>query len=388
MGLESNGNCDNGVIADYVTTHGQRFLTESLERDFIRILSENLNTLEVIKDPLSQKILLSIRESGKLNFNISNHESFFCRTIKKPEHLLQYLTFRYKFRLASAQRRVFDAPPYLLLEPVSTCNLKCPMCFQIDKTFTRKPFMGIMQWDLFTRLVDEANEIGVGAITLASRGEPTMHPKFGEMLGYIGGKKNIFELKTNTNATYLTEEICHQIFQAGVTTVVVSADHYKKQPFEKLRKGAKFEKVVSNTAMLHRIREKQYPDCKTEIRVSGVDYYKNLDRKNFSNFWSSYCDSVTCSSAVERWDTYNNEPQKELNSPCSFLWDRMYVWFDGVCNPCDADYKSYLSYGNVQDKTIKDVWNGSRIQELRQTHKSGKRTSINPCDRCGIDFVE
>ena len=138
MGLESNGNCDNGVIADYVTTHGQRFLTESLERDFIRILSENLNTLEVVKDPLSRKILLSIRESGKLNFNISNHESFFCRTIKKPEQLLQYLTFRYKFRLASAQRRVFDAPPYLLLEPVSTCNLRCPMCFQIDKTFTRK----------------------------------------------------------------------------------------------------------------------------------------------------------------------------------------------------------------------------------------------------------
>ena len=73
MGLESNGNCDDGVIADYVTTHGQRFLTQSLERDFIRILSENLNTLEVVKDPLSRKILLSIRESGKLNFNISNH---------------------------------------------------------------------------------------------------------------------------------------------------------------------------------------------------------------------------------------------------------------------------------------------------------------------------
>ena len=107
MGFESNGNCDNGVIADYVTTHGQRFLTESLERDFIRILPENLNTLEVIKDPLSQKILLSIRESGKLNFNISNHESFFCRTIKKPEYLLQYLTFRYKFRLAT---RNIDLP--------------------------------------------------------------------------------------------------------------------------------------------------------------------------------------------------------------------------------------------------------------------------------------
>ena len=69
------------------------------------------------------------------------------------------------------------------------------MCFQIDKTFTRKPFMGVMKWDLFTKVVDEANEIGVGAITLASRGEPLMHPKISDMLYYISKKENIFELK-------------------------------------------------------------------------------------------------------------------------------------------------------------------------------------------------
>ena len=28
---------------------------------------------------------------------------------------------------------------YLLIEPVSTCNLRCPFCFQTDKTFTKKP---------------------------------------------------------------------------------------------------------------------------------------------------------------------------------------------------------------------------------------------------------
>ena len=41
---------------------------------------------------------------------------------------------------------------------------------------------------LFSRLIDEAEEIGVGAITLASRGEPTMHPQY-SMLKYISKKK-------------------------------------------------------------------------------------------------------------------------------------------------------------------------------------------------------
>ena len=64
------------------------------------------------------------------------------------------------------------------------------MCFQIDKSFTRKPYMGIMKWDLFKKVVDEADEIGVGSITLASRGEPTMHPELGKMLKYVSKKKN------------------------------------------------------------------------------------------------------------------------------------------------------------------------------------------------------
>jgi len=378
----------HGVIAEYQLNSGQHFITESRGQDFIRILVSNFDNLKNIDDPISREILLSIKESGELNFNISVHEQFFCQGLKKPERILQYLTFRYKFGLASLERQVFDAPPFILVEPVSACNLRCPMCFQIDRTFTRTPFMGIMKWDLFTKVVDEADEIGVGAITIASRGEPMMHPRFAEMLSYVGSKKNIFELKTNTNATFLTEKICHEIFQTGVTTIVVSADHYIKDDYETLRKGANFEEVVANVAMLHRIREKHYPDCKTEIRVSGVDFYRTLDRKKFAEFWGKYCDTVSCGLPIERWDTYNNEPHPEINSSCSYLWDRMYIWFNGACNPCDADYKSYLSYGNVVDKTIMDVWNGSPLRELRQKHQNKGRKNIIPCDRCGIDFSE
>ena len=51
--------------------------------------------------------------------------------------------------------------------------------------------MGIMNFQLFKKIVDEANEIGVGAISLASRGEPTMHKQLPEMLEYAGKKENI-----------------------------------------------------------------------------------------------------------------------------------------------------------------------------------------------------
>ena len=64
----------------------------------------------------------------------------------------------------------------------------------------------------------------------------------------------------------------------------------------------------------------------------------------------------------------------------------MYIWFDGKVNPCDADYKSYLSYGNFQDKTIKEIWNGEKIKKLREEHLENKRNKVNPCNKCGVTF--
>jgi radical SAM protein with 4Fe4S-binding SPASM domain len=304
----------------------------------------------------------------------------------KTHRVINYLYFRYQFNLASNQKKVFDHPPYLLIEPNAACNLRCPMCFQIDKTFTRKPFMGVMKWELFTKVVDEADKIGVGAITLASRGEPLMHPKISEMLEYISKKDNIFELKINSNGSFITEKICHDIFSSRVTTFVISADHYEKETFEKLRKNSNFEKIVSNVKMLHAIREKFYKNCETEIRISGIDFYKNLDKKKFQEFWSPYSDNVSASDAFERWDTYNNKKNEDISSPCSYLWDRMYVWHDGKCNPCDADYKSYLSYGNVKENSIAEVWNSENLKNHRKTHLEKNRKNLVPCDRCGIEF--
>ena len=79
------------------------------------------------------------------------------------------------------------------MEPVSACNFRCPMCFQIDRSFT-KTIYGCNGLGFVQKVVDEANEIGTGAITLASRGEPTMHPKLGQMLNMFPRKKIFLKL--------------------------------------------------------------------------------------------------------------------------------------------------------------------------------------------------
>lgn len=374
------------------STTEQTSINTKIDQDtIIAHLKKNNKYLKIKENNSSSKyesdFLKELIFKNKLIFSINKHEEIYCNFIKNNfEQLYNYLLFRYKFRISGEQKIVFDAPLYLLIEPVSTCNLRCPFCFQTDKSFTRKPYMGVMKMDLFKKIADEANDIGVGAVTLASRGEPTLSKNYADMIEYISTKKNIYEIKTNTNATFLTENICHALLKNNVNQIVISADHYIKSEYERLRLGANFEKIIANVDMLYNIRKKFYPDSITEIRVSGVDNEKNLDLKKFREFWLKRSDHVSSTYPLERWDTYSNKIHQEINDPCYNLWDRMYVWFDGKVNPCDADYKSYLSYGDVTKNSIKEIWNGERINQTRYLHQNKQRKCINPCNRCGVTF--
>ncbi|MDC3342343.1 radical SAM protein [Candidatus Pelagibacter sp.] len=339
------------------------------------------------QDNYAKELFDQLNDNQKFDLPINKHmELFIVKNQKNFKKILKYIIFRYKFLKAGKDKVNLGYPPYLLVEPVSTCNLRCPFCFQTDKSFTKKPFMGVIDFDFFKKIIDQADKLETGAITIASRGEPTMHKKFIEMLEYINQKENIFEIKTNTNGTYLNEKMCHAIFENNVTQIVISSDHYIKEQYERLRLGSNFEKVVKNVDMLFNIRKKYYPHSLTEIRISGVDNEKNLDRKKFKEFWIQRSDHVTATYPLERWNTYENNIDLELKDPCENLWDRMYVWFDGKVNPCDADYKSYLSYGNAKEYSLKEIWDSKTISNLRDAHINKKRTEINPCDRCGVKF--
>ena len=256
------------------------------------------------------------------------------------------------------------------------------MCYQSDKSFTKKPYMGSMSENLFYKIIDELHEGGTDAITFGSRGEPTLHNKIGDFIDYTSNK--FMDLKLITNATKLTEDLSHKILSSNVNQLTFSIDAYDKKTYEEIRRRSDFDNVFKNIKRFNEIRNSKYPNSNLITRASGVKVKNsNQDENKFLDFWKPYVDEVGMKSAFERWDTYSNEPHPDFLTPCSFLWERMYIWFNGIVNPCDSDYKSFLTYGNVNDTSIKDIWNSKSINEVRQKHTSNKRSQCFPCDRCG-----
>ena len=77
------------------------------------------------------------------------------------------------------------------------------------------------------------------------------------------------------------------------------------------------------------------------------------------------------------WENSYEKESNGLSTACSDLWRRMFVWWDGKINPCDVDYKSKLSVGNISDGTIKSLWNSNFYNDLREKHLNNKRQSVS-----------
>jgi radical SAM protein with 4Fe4S-binding SPASM domain len=329
----------------------------------------------VFDSEISRGLSVTTGESFK-----GNHQELVWLLKNPKDRWVEYLIYRYKSRLYPSRQKRPNFPPYLLIEPTSVCNIRCVMCYQVDKTFTTKDFMGNMSWDLFTKAVDEASENNCPAITMASRGEPTLHPQLGEMLSYIASK-GFLDLKLNTNATLLNDELSRKILNAGVNEVVFSVDAGTKETYEKIRVLGKFDEVVQNVKRFQEIRDNEYKDSKTVTRISGVKVDDDQDIDQMVSFWEPLVDEVVIKPASPKWDFYNND-LVNASSPCSVLWERLYVWYDGTLNPCDFDYKSVLSIGNLNDMSLTEAWNSEPYHQLREKHANGEGSSIYPCDRC------
>ena len=167
--------------------------------------------------------------------------------------------------------------------------------------------------------------------------------------------------------------------------IVFSVDDYRKDIYEKIRVGSNFDKILSNINNFKRILNKDYKDKIIETRVSGVYFRPDQNEKNFAAFWKKYVDTVSYNKMSKRWDTYNNPIEKNENmNACTFMWERLFVWWDGKVNICDEDYKSELSPGNIHKNSLKDIWNNKVMQNYREIHLNKNREKLYPCDRCGV----
>jgi MoaA/NifB/PqqE/SkfB family radical SAM enzyme len=136
-------------------------------------------------------------------------------------------------------------PSRLYIECTAACNISChEACCAPETGITRTRQAGMLDFDLFTRVVDEAGPSLV-RIDFFNYGEAFLHKRAVEMCEHIKSKFPHIYLYTSTNGLALNEERARRLVHSGIDEVTFSIDGATQETYAKYRQRGRFDLAIS-----------------------------------------------------------------------------------------------------------------------------------------------
>ena len=299
---------------------------------------------------------------GNISLNRIKQLGFHLRRGKG--HLPRYLLNRFKWHVFPRIRRVADFPDHVDLEISSACDMRCPMCYTITDAFKASVKKGLMEWDLYTRLVDECSRRGVYSIRLSLRGEPFLHPRIIDMIRYAK-EKGIREVSTLTNGLKLSPEKFTQALEAGLDWLTISFDGLG-ETYEQIRRPAKYEDAVAKIREYRAIKEARNA-VKPVIKIQSVWPAIKDDPDAFFRVFSPLVDEVASNPLIDYLHN-DHEIEYEKDFECPVLYQRLVVGSDGRVLMCINDEMGKHIVGDANVQTLHTIWHGPELMEARADH--------------------
>lgn len=277
--------------------------------------------------------------------------------------------------------------PFLLrIENTNVCNSKCLMC--PHSTMKRK--QGYMDKDLYEKIINEASELGIDFITIHNFGEPLLDKNFIWRVEYAK-QKGIKRITTNTNAQVMDEKLSLQLIKSGLDTVFVSLDAASEPVYNKIRIGLNYKKVVNNIKMIIKLKKEMKSDT-PEVVVDFLESDLNRHEKQlFINNWNDLADKV-CISKMHDWNSKKHEMAKFdydnyisfSQAPCRLPFTDLSINWTGKVSICCQDVEEKFIVGDCNKQTIKEIWNGHKLNLIRKNLLDFNLKQLPLCNKCKL----
>lgn len=274
-------------------------------------------------------------------------------------------------------------PVQIDIELNTTCNLKCKMCFQKDHAPPRKN----MSLALAYSLLNQAKKGGAESVKLQYRGEPMMYPFFVHVLRVA--KKLGLYVHFNTNGTLLDKRLIETLIKFKVDKIIFSVDGATEKTYEKIRVGAKFQKIQENIMDLYawkQLRDSKYPMIAIHGIVNDINR-EEMEGGLFEKMWRPFAQEIAYMEEFDLIDgSIDATPLPDWH--CGQLWQRLFILVDGGVLPCcsgiDFENDIFYSVGDVNHQTLKEIWNSRAMDKLRERHRAGNSHLIEMCQKCRL----
>lgn len=298
----------------------------------------------------------------------------------------EYFKYREEWNSRMFRNAPGDFPLHVDLESTNRCNLRCTMC-QIDFDNMKS---GDMDMSLYRRVIKECGANHLPSIKLNYRGEPTINRNLVEMVG-LAKEAGILEVQFNTNGVALNEKLTNDLIEAGLDRVKFSIDGATPEIYEEIR-GTKYDRVVNNVKNMVRTRNEK-GKVRPIIQVQMVYMQDNKDEVvKYVQLWQDIVNRIGFSRyrSAERnlKDKRRVESEPTVTVPCSQLWQRLAVTFDGQILMCCGDHKALNPLGNADKISLKEIWYSDLLKEYRNLHLKDRSREIAACSICEINRTD
>ena len=341
----------------------------------------------------------------KYNLAYTHAISKNCLSAFEKEEILE--SFKDKYRvyrnnwINSLKVKNKEKPLSIDIEIAAICDLACPHC---SREFLVTPDK-LINFDLYTSIIDQAVKLDVPSVKLIWRGEPLLHPKVKELIQYAK-QSGIIEVIINTNATNLDEKKANELIDSGLDQLIYSFDGGTKETYEKMRPGRfkknKFEDVYDNIKNFSKIKKKRnskFPITKIQM-IMTKDTRNEID--NFHRIFNDIIDDVTVTQYNERGGSINDlgEEIKDkilryLNKnnlplatpymvdidnnifvslkrkPCEQIYQRLMVTYSGRVGMCCHDWGASHGIGYLSEEAFKEDEAKNKVVDKIKNNQKG-----------------
>jgi hypothetical protein len=141
-------------------------------------------------------------------------------------------------------------PCRLYIECTAACNISChEACCAPETGITRTRQAGMLDFDLFRRVVDEAGPSLV-RIDFFNYGEAFLHKRAVEMCEYIKSRYPQIYLYTSTNGLALDEAQARRLVHSGIDEVTFSIDGATPESYVKYRQRGRFDVALTTLKIM------------------------------------------------------------------------------------------------------------------------------------------
>lgn len=279
-----------------------------------------------------------------------------------------------------------DFPNILNVEPTNRCNLKCVYC---PRERASKG-TGLMEWGLFTRIIDEACEYKkLIMLNFHKDGESFLHPRFFDMVRYAKKKDVAKTIHINTNALPWTDKVIDDIIDSGLDDITVSLDAARRETYKK-HKGVDCLFLAEKNVRLLLEKRKKRGMSRPLVRAKIMEF-ESISREEMEEFfdkWEGVADFVQVT-GIHNWSgaikgVKVTDERSQVRYPCVIMWYSLVVNWNGQATVCSVDWNTEIQVGNVNNESIHRIWQSPELKAVRRSQIEKKYAEYNVCKDCVV----